>query len=114
MESIEHVENGEMLFRIFAQALKPGGRLIISAPNAEVVDLAKNPYHWHHRHYARHELVELGRRNGLDHLRCAGTDCTIINTSGKVVAANYHSPVSGKMRDDHPGDTLVHLFIKQM
>ncbi len=113
MESIEHVENGELLLRVFAQALKPEGRLVISAPNSEVVDLAKNPYPWHHRHYRRQEIVDLGERNGLEHLRCMGADCTIIDTTGKVVAGNYHSPVSGQLRADHSGDTLTHIFIKK-
>lgn len=114
MESIEHVENGELLLRVFAQALKPGGRLIISAPNSEVVDLTKNPYPWHYRHYRKDEIVALGENCDLEHIRCMGADCTIIASSGKVVAGNYHSPVSSRLRENYSGDTLTHLFIKKV
>lgn len=113
IESIEHVENDKLLMQCFAQALKPGGRLIISAPNSEVVDLIKNPYAWHYRHYKKQEIINLGIENGLQHLRCVGADCTVVNSDGKVVVANYYSPVSAKLRENHAGDTLTHLFIKR-
>lgn len=112
MESIEHVEDGELFFNVLEQALKPGGRLIISAPNSEVVDLGKNPYAWHYRHYTRQEIENMGRNARLRHIKCVGAECTVIDASGKVVSGNYFSPKSGALRQDHAGDTLTHLFVK--
>ncbi len=112
IESIEHVEDGEMFFELLTNALKPGGKLIISTPNSEVVDLAKNPYRWHYRHYTAAELVVLGQRQGLIHHVCMGNDCTVVAPDGRVVAGNYFSPFSARLQKDHPGDTLVHVFSK--
>lgn len=112
IESIEHVEDGEMFFELLAGALKPGGKLIISTPNSEVVDLAKNPYRWHYRHYTAAELVVLGGRHGLTHQVCMGSDCIVIAPDGRVVANNFYSPSGSVLRRDYAGDTLVHLFEK--
>lgn len=110
MESIEHVENGDQFFGLLAQAIKPGGRLIISAPNRRVIDLANNPYQWHYKHYIDNEIQALGTSCGLNLLECLGADCTIVNAEGKVIAGNYFSPTAGKLRADHQGDTLTYLF----
>lgn len=112
IESIEHVENGDLLMQVLAQAVKPGGILVLSAPNSEVIDLIKNPYPWHYRHYTKIEILDLAKNNGLKHVCTMGADCTVVNTDGKVVCANYYSPVSAQLREDHAGDTLTHLFIK--
>lgn len=110
MESIEHVENGDQFFALLAQAIKPGGRLIISAPNRRVIDLANNPYQWHYKHYLDEEMKALGELNGLRLLEFFGADCTIVNAEGKVIAGNYFSPIAGNLREQHQGDTLTYLF----
>lgn len=110
IESIEHVENGEQFFSLLAQAVKPGGRLIISAPNRRVIDLAKNPYQWHYKHYIKEEIQALGTFCGLQLLQCLGADCTVVNAEGRVIAGNYFSPTAGRLREEHEGDTLTYLF----
>ncbi len=110
MESIEHVENGDQFFKLLAQAIKPGGRLIISAPNRRVIDLALNPYQWHYKHYIDEEIKVLGKQCGLSLIEYLGADCTIVNAEGKVIAGNYYSPVAGTLRQQHQGDTLTYLF----
>lgn len=113
MESLEHVENGDLFFKVLSQSIKPGGRLIISAPNSEVIDLAKNPYPWHYRHFTKQEIMDMGKKYGLVHQVCMGAECTVVDKStGKVVAGNHYSPTSGKLRQDYPGDTLTHFFKK--
>lgn len=110
MESIEHVENGDQFFALLAQAIKPGGRLIISAPNRHVIDLANNPYQWHYKHYITEEIQALGASCGLSLLQCLGADCTVVNAEGRVIAGNYFSPTAGRLREQHQGDTLTYLF----
>lgn len=112
MESIEHVEDGEWFFEVLAGAIKPGGRMVISAPNSKQVDLAKNPYKWHYRHYTNEEIVALGRKHGFEHIASMGADCTVVNDEGRVVSGNYYSPYSGTLKAGHPGDTLTHYFKK--
>ena len=110
MESMEHVENGDQFFSLLAQAIKPGGRLIISAPNRRVMDLEKNPYQWHYKHYIDEEIQALGESCGLQLLQYFGADCTVINLEGKVVIGNPFSPTAGILREQHQGDTLTYLF----
>ncbi|MBB6573988.1 class I SAM-dependent methyltransferase [Xanthomonas arboricola] len=114
MESIEHVENGALFFGLMVYALKPGGRLIISAPNASVIDLARNPYAWHYKHFTVNEILELGRQHQLTLISWHGADCTIVDASGKVVATNHHSPLSGTLREGQLGDTQTYYFQKPL
>lgn len=114
MESIEHVENGSLLFKLFVQALKPGGHLVISAPNADIIEVEKNPYHWHYRHYTVGDIKALGEAHGLHLMSWQGADCTLVNSAGKVVAGNYYSPASGVLREQYLGDTQTYHFRKAM
>ncbi|MEA0738504.1 class I SAM-dependent methyltransferase [Xanthomonas campestris pv. campestris] len=114
MESIEHVENGALFFGLMVHALKPGGRLIISAPNSSVVDLSKNPYRWHYKHYTVEEMLELGQQHGMALISWQGADCTIVGADGKVVATNSQSPRSGALREGYIGDTQTYYFKKPL
>jgi len=112
LESIEHVEQGEAFFGLLVHALKPGGRLIISAPNSEVVDLIKNPYDWHYKHYTVEEFLSLGEQYGLTLMTWLGADCTLIAPGGKVVAGNHYSPHDGALAEGHIGSTQTFYFQK--
>lgn len=114
IESIEHVENSELFFGLLVRALKPGGRLVVSAPNSAVVDLKKNPYPWHYRHFTVNEILNFGTHHGLELVSWLGADCTIVNKEGKVVAGNYYSPVSGVLKEGHVGDTQTYYFKKPL
>jgi len=114
MESIEHVENGPLFFQLLVHALKPGGRLIISAPNSSVVDLQKNPYAWHYKHFTVEEMLSLGEAHGLVLKSWVGADCTVINEAGKVVSGNHHSPLSGTVKEQYVGDTQTYYFHKPL
>lgn len=113
MESIEHVEHGARLFHLFVHALKPGGHLIISAPNTDVIEVEKNPYHWHYRHYTVDEMLAMAAGQGLELINWYGADCTVVNSVGKVVAANHFSPHSGQLREQRVGDTQTYHFQKR-
>lgn len=64
-ESLEHVQQGEAFIDTIVEALRPGGKLFLSAPNNEIHDLAKNPHKFHFKHYCTAEIRELfsGRGN---------------------------------------------------
>lgn len=112
VESVEHVEQGEAFFGLMVHALKPGGRLIISAPNSQVVDQAKNPNPWHYKHYTVQEVLHLGEQHGLTLMTWLGANCTLINPNGVVVSGNDYSPHSGALVAGRIGDTQTYYFQK--
>jgi SAM-dependent methyltransferase len=114
MESLEHVENGELFASMLASAIKPGGILIISAPNESVVSLPKNPYRWHFKHYEFEEVIALFCERGFDFIQRLGASCTIVNDAGKVVCGNYYSPISGELRENYNGDTITYVFERKV
>lgn len=57
MESLEHVAETERFLDQIVGALKPGGILILSTPNASVWSLERNPNPFHYRHFSRDELL---------------------------------------------------------
>jgi SAM-dependent methyltransferase len=61
LESVEHVEDGQALIDTVFTALRPGGLLLVSTPNAERFDLARNPNPFHCRHYTPSAVNELLR-----------------------------------------------------
>jgi len=113
MESIEHVEDSEAFFRMLVAALKPHGDLIVSAPNSDVVDLKKNPYPWHYRHFTVEEFITFGEKYNLELISWRGAGCTVINPAGKVVAGNYYSPLSGALKEGFVGDTQTYNIKKK-
>jgi 2-polyprenyl-3-methyl-5-hydroxy-6-metoxy-1,4-benzoquinol methylase len=65
LESIEHVDDAKSLFRQAARALRPGGILLVSTPNSDVLDLARNPNPFHVRHYSPSELSALAESSSV-------------------------------------------------
>ena len=64
-ESLEHVQQGKAFIDTIVEALRPGGKLFLSAPNNEIHDLTKNPHKFHFKHYCTAEIRDLfsGRGN---------------------------------------------------
>jgi SAM-dependent methyltransferase len=56
-EVIEHLKDDRKFLDILKDKLKPKGIIIISSPNAEILDVKDNPYHV--RHYYPHEFYLL-------------------------------------------------------
>ena len=64
-ETVEHVIFDKELLRIFYAALKPGGYLICSTPNQDVMPFDKNKFRFHHKHYTNVELRYLLKEAGF-------------------------------------------------
>lgn len=64
-ETIEHVDFSEMLVRQYARWLKPGGVLICSTPNQDVMPFDKLKFRFHVKHYTNSELLALLKQAGL-------------------------------------------------
>lgn len=77
LESVEHVAETNRFIDVIVGALKPGGVLILSTPNASTWSLAANPNPFHHRHFTRAELIALlveSRTPGLNLIDWQGQD----------------------------------------
>lgn len=64
-ETIEHISFDEELLRIFYAALKPGGYLICSTPNQDVMPFDEHKFRFHHKHYTNSELTNLLSETGF-------------------------------------------------
>lgn len=63
LETLEHLADAETFLHSAGGLLRPGGMLLCSTPNADVMDIAEAPYH--QRHFTRTELQQLLRRVGF-------------------------------------------------
>jgi len=65
-ETIEHIQDYKGLLAIFFDVLKPGGLLLCSSPNEEVIPLEamNNPYHF--RHFTPAEFEECFQEAGFE------------------------------------------------
>lgn len=64
-ETVEHLKDDRSFLTQVRRLLKPGGHLLLSVPNEEVVpwEQANNP--WHYRHYTTPELLALMQEMGF-------------------------------------------------
>lgn len=64
-ETLEHIENDEEFIKKLYSLLKPGGLLLISSPNEEVIPCFENPFYeggrnpHHVKHYTPYELKKI-------------------------------------------------------
>jgi SAM-dependent methyltransferase len=58
-ESLEHVEDDELMLSAILKSLKPDGYALLSVPNQDVHSLEKNPHHFHFRHYRHTEFINM-------------------------------------------------------
>jgi 2-polyprenyl-3-methyl-5-hydroxy-6-metoxy-1,4-benzoquinol methylase len=56
-ESLEHVEDDELMLLLILESLKADGVALISVPNQDLHPLEKNPHHFHFRHYKHDEFI---------------------------------------------------------
>lgn len=85
LESVEHVADAPALIATVARALRPGGIMLASTPNSEILNLANNPNPFHVRHYSPAELRNM--LAGLDVLETWHQDVYTLNAAGLAVAA---------------------------
>lgn len=63
LETIEHLERPEALLKTAFHLLRPGGTLLCSTPNADVMPLSDTPFH--HRHFRPEETIQLLAESGF-------------------------------------------------
>ncbi|MEO9945573.1 methyltransferase domain-containing protein [Paraglaciecola sp.] len=95
-ETIEHVDFDQQLLDIFFNVLKPGGRLICSTPNQDVMPYDKHKFAYHIKHYTNSELVKLLTKSGFVDIK---------------LFAQY-DPVGGKVVEGQNGSFTIAIAVK--
>lgn len=58
-ESLEHVEDDQLMLNQILKSLKDSGLALISVPNQDEHPLDKNPHQFHFRHYRHTDFIEM-------------------------------------------------------
>jgi 2-polyprenyl-3-methyl-5-hydroxy-6-metoxy-1,4-benzoquinol methylase len=72
LESIEHVNNGAKLLDAIYSALKPGGILILSTPNQDLMPFIQKEHKFHFRHYTQKESFDLLKQRKMQLIAWGG------------------------------------------
>jgi len=97
-ETIEHVDFAENLVRQYAHWLRPGGILICSTPNQDVMPFDQDKFRFHVKHYTNDELLALLKQAGL-------TNVTLFA---------QHDPVKGEVVKGQDGHFTIAVAIKRL
>ena len=58
-ESLEHVEDDQLMLNLLLRSLKKNGIALISVPNQELHPIEKNPHQFHFRHYRHVDFIKM-------------------------------------------------------
>ncbi len=82
LESIEHVDNGGAFLNVIYKALKPGGILILSTPNQDLLPFVPKQHKFHTRHYTKKESFDLLKQRKMEVIAWGGQDVYNIGKDG--------------------------------
>ena len=95
-ETIEHVDFDQQLLDTFYKVLKPGGRLICSTPNQDVMPFNKDKFAFHIKHYTNSELLDLLGNSGFIQIKLF----------------TQHDPVGGEVVEGQDGSFTIAIAFK--
>ena len=82
LESIEHVVDGGAFLDTIYKALKPGGILILSTPNEDLMPFVPSQHKFHIRHYTEKESFDLLKQRKMEVITWGGQDVYDIRENG--------------------------------
>ncbi len=104
LESIEHVPDGEDLFRRLAASLRAGGDLFFSVPCEDFLPFRPAIHPFHARHFHQAELPQLIRDNGLEFVASAGQNTYRLAPDG---TQHLLPELEQVLRDGEPGQFII-------
>lgn len=64
-ECIEHIDKPNMILDVAAMALKPGGRLLLSTPNQDVIPFTRERFPYHVQHFTMPQMATMLIKHGF-------------------------------------------------
>lgn len=95
-ETIEHIDFDKQLLATFFKLLKPGGKLICSTPNQDVMPFDKAKFRFHLKHYTNAEVTELLKSVGFSDIQLFA----------------QHDPVAGEVVEGGDGCFIIAIATK--
>jgi 2-polyprenyl-3-methyl-5-hydroxy-6-metoxy-1,4-benzoquinol methylase len=97
LESVEHVDDGQALVQAVSDSLRPGGVLILSTPNEELMPFVQKQHKFHTRHYTLAETFALIEDGGLELLDWGGQTVYTIHEDGTHKLTNPDAQIERKV-----------------
>lgn len=91
-ETIEHIQNAELLLHRYYDALIPGSHMVLSTPNQNDLPYSKQRFPFHVRHYTPEEIINLVESVGF-------------------VVSSIHSQVDRKTTNVQQGNNGLYLIL---
>jgi len=109
IESIEHVREYRAFAAMLCRAVRPGGRLYLSAPDEDKLVLERMNYPWHYRHFRAHELDDLVGHAGMRKVGAFSTRCRVAR-DGDVICAYHYQTYGEILLPEGVGDTHLRVY----
>lgn len=103
LESIEHLEDSEAFLRDILKALKPGGIIVLSTPNEDMMPFVPTQHKFHFRHFTKEQIFNLLQSHRLEILKRGGQTVYNITQEGKQTTLLSDAPVV----EQTPGQFLI-------
>ncbi|MEX0689231.1 MAG: methyltransferase domain-containing protein [Pirellulales bacterium] len=103
-ESLEHVDDGPGFYRFLIDRVVPGGLLLVSTPNQDLLPFDATVHVHHRRHYGLAETLALAETCGLTIRTWYGQD--VYRLEGSAAPAPLH-PAKMELRERQPGQFTV-------
>lgn len=109
-ESLEHVEQDDLMIKYITKSLKKRGYLFISVPNENVHSLKKNPHKFHFRHY-EHEVFLSKFLQEYNLLNLYGQDVYVFDNG--ISTGNLLSNYDMQLKNNCEGQVNIYVFQKK-
>jgi 2-polyprenyl-3-methyl-5-hydroxy-6-metoxy-1,4-benzoquinol methylase len=103
-ESLEHVDDGPGFYRFLIDRVVPGGLLLVSTPNQDLLPFDATVYVHHSRHYGLAETLALAETCGLTIRTWYGQD--VYRLQGSAAPVPLH-PAKMELRERQPGQFTI-------
>lgn len=108
-ESIEHVENGNLMIENLIHSLTEGGHIIFSVPNEKIHSLKLNHHPFHKKHYDDAEIKQIFKGYRMRLVKQYGQDVYVFRNG---VQAELLDIKEMNLRENYNGQVLIYIYQK--